>query len=111
MRYRVEIAARAEDDIRDTYLWLSERSHAAADRWRTGLRDAIASLAVHPALYPLAPEADAFTVEVRQLLYGRRAGKYRVLFAIIGDTVYVTHVRHGAREPLKPGGSGQEIDE
>lgn len=39
--------------------------------------------------------------EIRQLIYGRRRGQYRVLFAIHEDAVEVLHVRHGARAPIR----------
>ena len=34
------------------------------------------------------------------LLYGKRHGKHRILFAIRGDTVHVLTVRHSARQSL-----------
>jgi plasmid stabilization system protein ParE len=49
-----------------------------------------------PHRCPLAPESGP-ELEIRQLLYGR----YRVLFTITSDTVYVLHIRHGARQQLK----------
>jgi plasmid stabilization system protein ParE len=36
-------------------------------------------------------------LEIRQLVYGRRRGRYRILFTISGDTVEIIRVRHGAR--------------
>ena len=35
-------------------------------------------------------------LEIRQLVHGA----YRILFTIAKDTVYVLHIRHGARQPL-----------
>lgn len=64
------------------------------------LREAVASLAHAPQRCPLAPENAAFPFEVRQLLYGRRRDRYRVLFTIHGDTVFILHIRHGRRQPL-----------
>jgi hypothetical protein len=42
-----------------------------------------------------------FPFEVRHLLYGRRPHVYRILFTIEDLTVYVLHIRHGRRQPLK----------
>jgi hypothetical protein len=50
----------------------------------------------------VASESDEFPVEIRQLLYGRRPGVYRVLFTIAADTVRVLHIRLSARDELKP---------
>ncbi len=70
-------------------------------RWFAALQDAIASLAEFPQRCPLAPENDAFPFEVRHLLYGRRPNVYRILFTIEEKTVFVLHIRHGRRQPLK----------
>lgn len=48
----------------------------------------------------LAIESGEFTEEIRQLLYGKRSGRYRVLFVVRQNVVRVLHVRHGARQPL-----------
>jgi hypothetical protein len=42
----------------------------------------------------------SFPFEVRQLLYGRKAHRFRVLFTIDGDIVVVLHIRHGRRQHL-----------
>jgi plasmid stabilization system protein ParE len=50
----------------------------------------------------LAPESDAFEMEIRQHFYGKRQHRYRILFTIEGKTVYVLRVLHGARRALNP---------
>jgi hypothetical protein len=45
------------------------------------------------------------------LLYGKRHGKNRVLFAIRGDTVHVLTVRHSARQSLSEEMGLGEADE
>ncbi len=70
-------------------------------RWFLALQDAIASLAEFPGRCPLAPENSGFPFEVRHLLYGQAPHVYRILFAIDNNTVYVLHIRHGRRQPLK----------
>jgi hypothetical protein len=52
------------------------------------------------ALY-VGSRKQMFAQEVRHLLYGRKPHTYRVLFTIEGSLVYVLHIRHGRREPLK----------
>ena len=46
------------------------------------------------------PDSEVYGEEVRVLLYGKRRGVYRVLFAIRGDTVHVLSVRHSAQRSL-----------
>jgi hypothetical protein len=48
----------------------------------------------------MAPENDEFEEEIRQILYGKRQHRYRILFTIREQTVIVLHIRHGAREHL-----------
>ena len=100
MRYRVIIQPSAWGEIREAYRWLYERSPTAANRWRNGLLRAVLLLETQPTRCPLAPENDSFGEEIRQLLYGRRRGVYRILFTIEDDIVSVLYVRHSARRPL-----------
>jgi plasmid stabilization system protein ParE len=102
MIYRVEIARSAEADLREAYRWLQEKSPTAADQWRSRLPRKINTLASQPKRCPLAEENEEFDEELRVLLYGKRAGVYRILFTIRADSVVVLHVRHSARGPIVP---------
>jgi plasmid stabilization system protein ParE len=93
----------AEAELEAAYLWLSERDPEAAVAWYNGALDALSTLETFPGRCPLAPECDALEHKIRQLLYGRRRHAYRILFDISGKTVRILHIRHGAREHLKPG--------
>jgi plasmid stabilization system protein ParE len=98
MAYHVEVTDPAQVDAGEAYFWLTEQSPEMALRWYEGLLTAFKSLSASPLRCALAPENDFFEEEIRQLLYG----KYRILFTIKGDVLLVLHVRHGAREYLKP---------
>ena len=100
-KYHVEITAAAEAELREAYLWIREDSPERATRWRKGLLKQIERLETLPERCPLAPENAFFAEEIRQLLYGRRSRVYRILFTIEKDTVYVLHIRHGARQVLR----------
>lgn len=102
MKYEVLISASAEADLEQAYCWLSERAPEAAVKWYNGLVDAVLKLEKFPERCPLAPESRAFKREIRQLIYGKRQHAYRILFDVSGETVRILHVRHGAREHLKP---------
>ena len=100
---RVIVAPRARVDIQEATRWLAERSRAAAERWHDGLQKVFAELRDDPERHPIAEEeSERFGLVLRQRLYGRRRGTYRILFSIEGPTVYVHHVRHSARGPIEP---------
>jgi len=101
MDFRVELSAQAQNDIAAIHDWLqSQQAGETGERWFVALRAAIASLANMPSRCPLAPESRDSTIEVRQLLYGRKPHVYRLLFAIERDVVQVLHIRHGRRRPI-----------
>jgi plasmid stabilization system protein ParE len=100
MKYRVEITDTAWMELQEAYDWLAHRAPIAADRWKSGLLEAIRKLETFPAARSVAPETAYFGREVRQLLYGKRNNKYRILFEIRNKTVIVLRVRHGARRTL-----------
>ena len=100
MAFRVELSPQADREAEAAYRWIAEATPRGAHRWYNGLMDALYSLRDYPERCPLAPESVAFNVDIRQLLYGRRQHRYRVLFTIHGKTVQVLHIRHGARRHL-----------
>jgi plasmid stabilization system protein ParE len=102
MTFRVETTAAAEQDADAILDWLlSQHAGDAGFRWFLALQDAIASLAEFPERCSIAPESAIFPFEVRHLLYGNPPHVYRILFTIEHSTVYVLHIRHGRRQPLK----------
>ena len=81
---------------------LADRSPAAAARWFTGLEKAIAKLSKMPERHPIAEdESEQVGITLRQMLYGRRPGVFRILFSVEGDTVTLHYVRHSAQGPLQ----------
>jgi plasmid stabilization system protein ParE len=70
--------------------------------WFDRFERAILSLSVFPERHPALPKLSTPNSIVRQLLFGRRRNVYRVFYKIIGATVRVIHVRHGARrDPVR----------
>ena len=98
--YQVIVQPPARRDMEAAFLLIAEQNPAAAVCWLAGLEAAVQSLSTLPERCPLAPESDFFSEEIRQLIYGRRNGRYRVLFTVRGGTVRILHIRHGARLPL-----------
>jgi toxin ParE1/3/4 len=100
--YRVVFTARARADAVEQFRYLVQRSPAAAGRWYTGLEKAITKLSSMPERHPIAEdETEQLGINLRQMLYGRRPGVYRILFSVEGDTVTVHYVRHSAQGPIE----------
>src|SRR5207245_2643023 len=56
-----------------------------------------------PTRCPLARESVSCDEAIRELLFGTgNRGTYRILFTVIGKSVYILHVRHGSMLPLNP---------
>jgi plasmid stabilization system protein ParE len=94
--YDIVFEESAQADVRRSYEWgCRVWGKKETQRWARQLRTAvIKQLSLVPKGFPLAPEADEFAGQIRQMIVGR----YRVLFTIRKRKVYVLHVR-GAHVP------------
>lgn len=101
-RFRIVIQPRARIDTIEAFSWIADRSEDAAIRWYAGLQRAIAKLANNPESNPIAAEeSDRTGVVIRQSLYGRRRGVYRILYSVDQDVISVLGIRHSARGPVE----------
>ncbi len=106
MTYRIEIADRARSDAQAAFEHIRQEAPTHAAKWYQGLEAAIRSLAEMPTRCPLAPEAKKLRREMRQLLYGKRTGVYRIIFRVEekaedSPLVRILHIRHGSRDRLR----------
>jgi plasmid stabilization system protein ParE len=98
VKYQVRLTASAEQDIDGDLQWFHKQSAlAAGSRWFRQLMDRIDTLESHPERCPLAAESDDLGLEIHELHFGKRRGTYRVLFRLVGRTVFVLRIRHSAR--------------
>lgn len=88
--------------MESAYQYIEQHSPERAHEWANGLMDAINSLKTFPGRCPVAPENAFFPQEIRQLLYGKGRGVYRILFTIQDEAVNVLYIRHSAQEVVKP---------
>jgi plasmid stabilization system protein ParE len=101
--YHVIVTPTAEAEALEAFRWYAARSRTAGERWYAGPQRALDGLAKNPGRCPVSEEdSEALGREVRLLLYGRRRGVYRILYAISGDIVRVLRIRHSARGPIEP---------
>ena len=108
MAYRVDISPSALQDAEDAYLWIKIRAPSRTGAWYEGLLTAIYGLEQLPTRCPLAPESEDIGMAIRQLLYGKKGGVYRILFAVghddaaDEDVVRIFRIWHGARLNATP---------
>jgi plasmid stabilization system protein ParE len=102
--YRVVVTAKARADAIEAFRWKAEQSVKAAARWYTGLEKAIAKLGKFPARHPIAEEeSERLGITLRQMIYGKKPGTFRILFSIEGDAVVLHYIRHSARDMIDEG--------
>ena len=98
MTYHVIVTLRAKVDLRHYYSVAAEHAPETATRWLERFEASLMSLSTFPARCSLAAENDLVEPTIRQFLFGRRLGRYRVLFTIVGDQVVVLHIRRGSMD-------------
>lgn len=101
MNYQVHLTDKAQRDVDSVLQWFDDQAaHAAGTRWFAQLMAQVATLESHPERCPLAAEAADLGLEIRELLFGRKRVRYRLLFQIEGRRVLILRVWHGARDSL-----------
>ncbi|MCH8829097.1 MAG: type II toxin-antitoxin system RelE/ParE family toxin [Planctomycetes bacterium] len=103
MEYRIELSSRAERDIEESFAYIHSDAPLNAVNWRRGLEAKLGLLARMPTIFGAAPENRDSSRDAKQFIYGR----YRILYTVEADVVFVLSIRHGARQFMKP----DEIDE
>ncbi len=98
MTFQVIVTQRAKDDLRHYYLHAAKHAPATAARWLGRFERVLESLAENPGRCPLAPENDLVEQPIRQLIHGKRAARYRVLFTIDSEQVLILHIRRGTMD-------------
>jgi plasmid stabilization system protein ParE len=109
MAYRVRLLPRAESDLHGLFQYLIENAPWQGAEWFNGLEEAIRSLRDYPERCRVVSGISTAAHPVRQLLYGNKPHVYKVYFHILGETVEILHIRHGARK--SPKGPGIAKDE
>jgi plasmid stabilization system protein ParE len=102
MVYRVSLAAPAELDAYAAFERIREAAPIHAEKWLTGLFDAILSLDKLPARCPVIPEVKELGFAARHLLYGKGKGIYRIIFDIREEEQHVRVLRvwHASRDVI-----------
>jgi plasmid stabilization system protein ParE len=96
MKYKVLVTEQAHAEADSAFKWIENSSPQNAYEWFNGLVDAIETLETMPERCVTAPESE----EVGRVIRQRFHGKFRILFSIEEQTVYVLHIRHGHQRHL-----------
>ncbi len=88
---RVVWAPKALDDLENLLAYIANDAPAAARRFAQKVIARVALLADHPLLGAHLPEDDT------RIYREGRQGRYRVVYRVDGETVYVVAVHHAAR--------------
>ena len=105
MSFRVTVLPRAESDIeRNAAWWADHHSPEQAVQWLRSIRDQLDSLRDFPESHALSSENDRFSYEIRDKLVGLGSRpRYRAVFTIKEDEVFVLTVRAAEEDQLMPG--------
>lgn len=99
MPTRIQISEKALADVESVLRWFQEQSASVAgQRWFTSLWKALDTLETRPERCSFADESAAVGREIRELLFGKRRGQYRILFQIDRKTVHILRIWHTARD-------------
>jgi plasmid stabilization system protein ParE len=96
--YTVSIQPWAEREVEEICEYLDREAPHLTEAWLDGYARSLTSLTRMPHRCALARESPSGGRELRQLLYH----SFRIVFTIVGDDVRILHVRHHARDTLKP---------
>ena len=103
MSYQVELTARAERDVDGILAWLAQRSSQGAMTWYERFNHVLEQLAANAEQCNLAPENEDHDEAIRHAIFKTRRGKkYRALFIIRGEQVFVLHVRGPGQDLMPP---------
>lgn len=92
--YKVRITPAAEQDLKEIYLYIKKDNPRTATKFFNALRQKTQSLKWSPQRCAKISEKFESPYQYRHLIFKR----YRIIFYIAGDTVWVMRIVHGARQ-------------
>jgi len=92
-KYEVKLTQHAQDDLENIFYFISVDSTKKASKFIIELEEKIYSLEHVPKRNPLITENEYFGTDYRHLIYK----KYRIIYRLIENTVFILRVIHGAK--------------
>lgn len=93
VKYSVRITESSEQDIEDIWRYISEDSPERATDFILRIESKVKDLEQYPNRCPVIPESDFLGIEYRHQVIG----KYRIIFRVEKQTVYIMRVIHSSR--------------
>lgn len=92
-KYKVNISRNAQNDLEHIFFFIAEDSINNAKKFVLELEKKIYSLDTFPERFALIPENIFFGTNYRHIIHK----KYRVIYKIDNDLIYILRMIHGAR--------------
>ncbi|BCO09733.1 hypothetical protein GF1_21090 [Desulfolithobacter dissulfuricans] len=92
-KYKVNITFNAKTDLEHIFFYIAEDSINNAKKFILELEEKIYRLDTMPERFALIPENIFFGTDYRQITHN----KYRVIYKISGNSVFIMRVIHGAK--------------
>jgi plasmid stabilization system protein ParE len=92
-KYKVNISFNAQKDLERIFFYIADDSMNNAKNFILELEKKIYSLDAMPERFALIPENIFFGTNYRHITHK----KYRVIYKISGDSVFIMRVVHGAK--------------
>jgi len=100
MMYRVIFQPRALQHLEEQYQYIAKHNPRAAANWFNRFVSALEGLSQSPERCAVARESELVGREIRQFLFGKRAGIRRAFFVIEEDKVRILSIRHSAQSDI-----------
>jgi plasmid stabilization system protein ParE len=111
MKYDVVVHRMANQDLEEAYEWAARSAPATAERWLGRFQAALQGLELHPERHPKAKEGRRLHIDLHEMLFGKRAGAFRVIFIIDVNTVRIFRILRARRRLLRREEIEESLDE
>jgi toxin ParE1/3/4 len=92
-KFKINLTFNAQKDLEHIFFYIADDSLNNAKKIILELEERISSLDTMPERFALIPENIFFGTNYRQITHK----KYRVIYKISGNSVYIMRVIHGAK--------------
>lgn len=100
MTFHVNITARARRDVEGVVDAIRTKAPLNAARWHARIRSSYNRLKYLPTRFGRCDDFAEFGLEIREYVFGKRQGAFRVVYFIDGQTVHIMRVIHASHGPL-----------